>query len=190
MTEHNDISLWQKILAGDEHAFSRLYLSYRPLLLHYGLKLCRDRELVEECMQELFCDLYLYKNQRPAIQNIKSYLFVAYRRDLLRMIQRNRKSVSLSVAEEVYDPAFSISKEDLLIEQEELAERKTALVHRLNGLSPRQREMLYLRYYDGLDNEEIAEVLNISYQVVHNTIYKAFKRLRELARADESPTFF
>ena len=65
-----------------------------------------------------------------------------------------------------------------------MAEKQEMLASLLNELTPRQKEIIYLRYYNGLDNEEISEVLNISYQVVHNTLYKAFKRLRELVRVN------
>ncbi len=188
MTEKNDIFLWEQILAGDEHAFSQLYLFYRPLLLHYGLRLCQDRALAEECMQDLFCELYFYKDQRPFIHNLKAYLFISYRRDLLRKVQNKRKNQSISEAEG--NALLAFSQEDFLIEEERTAGKREALAHLLNELTPRQREIIYLRYYNGLDNEEIAEVLNISYQVVHNTIFKAFKRLRERVSANEYPTFF
>ena len=184
MTEKHDILLWQQILAGDEGAFSQLYLAHRPLLLHYGLRLCQDRALAEECIQDLFCDLYFYKDQRPVIQNIKAYLFISYRRELLRMVQKKHKTQSLSVGEGAIDPLVVFSQEDFLIEKERMAEKQEMLASLLNELTPRQKEIIYLRYYNGLDNEEISEVLNISYQVVHNTLYKAFKRLRELVRVN------
>lgn len=52
------------------------------------------------------------------------------------------------------------------------------LLEMLNTLPKRQREVLYLRYYDQLSLAEVAEVLSITYQGTVNTVYKAIKALR------------
>ena len=185
MVKQNDMVLWQQILGGDKAAFSQLYLSYRPLLIHYGFKLCQDETLIEECLQELFCKLYFQKNRIPFIRNMKTYLLVSFRRDLLRMLIKQRKSTPSQYSE----PHLVFSCEDFLIEQEQLTERRDMLAHMLNMLSPRQREIIYLKYYNGLDNKEIATVLGISYPVVSNTIYKAFKKLRAMTQVKNFPAF-
>ena len=190
MAEQIDMILWQKILGGDKDAFSQLYLSYRPMLIHYGFKLCQDKTLIEECLQDLFCKLYFQKNQPPIIRNMKTYLLVSFRRELIQMLIKRRKSVPFQYDAPRMDLHLVFSCEDFLIEQEQQTARRDMLAYMLNKLSPRQREIIYLRYYNGLDNEEIATVLGISYQVVTNIFYKAFKRLRAMTPQKNFPTFF
>ena len=58
-------------------------------------------------------------------------------------------------------------------------ELKTSIQSSLAELSPRQREILYLKYYNNLDYIQISEVLEINYQSVINHVYKAIKKLRK-----------
>jgi len=172
--------LWIAFMNGEDDAFSHLYLSLRPRLLHYGIKLCQDKELIEDCIQDLFYQLYFLGQQQKPIENIQVYVFVSLRRKVLSNIQKQRKLKQLFPSEkEAIQIVFS--QEDLVIADEQQASQGLQLTYMLNQLSPRQREIIYLRYYNGLDNGEIAEVLNISYQVVQNMVYKAFKKLRLVA---------
>jgi RNA polymerase sigma factor (sigma-70 family) len=49
----------------------------------------------------------------------------------------------------------------------------------LNKLPKRQKEAIYLKYYSELKTAEIAEIMNINYQSVVNTLHKAIKSLKE-----------
>jgi RNA polymerase sigma factor (sigma-70 family) len=56
--------------------------------------------------------------------------------------------------------------------------RKDFMLLQLNNLSRRQREVIYLRYYDDLTYEEISQVMGLNYQSVMNHLHKALKALR------------
>ena len=49
----------------------------------------------------------------------------------------------------------------------------------INNLPPREREVIFLKYYSGLTSQEIAEVMDINYQSVGNTLQKAIYKLRK-----------
>lgn len=53
----------------------------------------------------------------------------------------------------------------------------------INELPRRQREAIFLRYYEGLQVREVAEVLGITYQGTVNTLYKGIKALRKHEQA-------
>ena len=74
---------------------------------------------------------------------------------------------------------FEFSSEELKIKQEFTAIRLALLTKLLNALSLREKEVVYLKYYSGLKTTEIAEVMEISYQSVLNTLQKAFVKLRK-----------
>ena len=73
---------------------------------------------------------------------------------------------------------FVIGKEDLIIKEESNTQNKAIVLKLLNELPPRQREIIYLKYYHNLSIQEIADVFSISYQVVANHLYRALKKLR------------
>ena len=54
-----------------------------------------------------------------------------------------------------------------------------ALQKALDALAPRQREALYLRFFNDLDYAQIAGVMNLNYQATRNQVYLALKAIRE-----------
>lgn len=54
-----------------------------------------------------------------------------------------------------------------------------ALTQALNALSWRQKEAVYLRYYNGLRTKEIAEIMGVANQTILNTLYQALKKIRK-----------
>jgi hypothetical protein len=55
--------LWKSFLKGDDKSFSLIYQQHIDGLFLYGSKLCADRELVRDCIQEIFVDLFLKRKK-------------------------------------------------------------------------------------------------------------------------------
>ncbi len=180
--------LWQQFLAGNGQAFSALFLKYRPLLLHYGIKLCQSEVRAEECIQDLFCYLFENKNKLSQIRQLKPYLFVAYRRRMLQSQKTNR--LLLSTDNPASDLAIQFSQEEIMIEHEMQSSEQRRLWQMLNELPARQREVVYLKYYQGLDTDEIAASMDITHQGVLNALYKAFKKLRKALKNNFKSSFY
>lgn len=184
MNDSSEKSIWHLFVEGDINAFSTLFKSYYSQLHNYGLKISGNPTHTEDCLQSFF--VYLFDNRKNLgiINHIKSYLFVSYRRALLKYLKKERKYSSY---EEVFEKStvFEFSHEELMVEQEFTEIRVRTLTKLLNSLSPRERETIYLRYYSGLSTNEIAEVMNISYQSVLNTLQKAFIKLRSHIESHE-----
>lgn len=179
---------WQQFLAGDRQAFSELFLKFRPLLLHYGMKLCQNREQAEECIQDLFCYLFENKENLTHIRRIKPYLFVVFRRQLLNQQQSGKKL--LSVDGVLSELAVQFSQEEIMIDHEIQSLEQQKLWKMLNALPVRQREVVYLKYYQGLNTDEIATSMDITHQGVLNALYKAFKKLRKTFKATFKSSFY
>lgn len=188
MKNLDDHQLWQRFLAGNTQAFSVIFLKYHPQLLHYGIKLCGDESLAEECIQDLFCDLFEHKNSLSEIRQVKAYIFVSYRRRILRMQQGQR--LTFLNGNILPETDIQFSQEELIIDQERLHSKQKKLGEMLNELPARQREVVYLKYYHELETDEIATAMNISHQGVLNALYKAFKKLREKAKSDLQSIFY
>ena len=61
-----------------------------------------------------------------------------------------------------------------------MQKQKEVLLAALDELSPRQREIIYLRFYQNLSYEEIADIMDLNYQTSRNLLYKAIRSLRGL----------
>lgn len=55
--EISDEKLWESCLKGDKEAFRELYCRFYALLRNYGIKLLPDKNLVEDCVQDIFINL-------------------------------------------------------------------------------------------------------------------------------------
>ncbi|GAB3036394.1 RNA polymerase sigma factor [Spirosoma pulveris] len=168
--------LWQRFKAGDERALGELARSHYHSLYNYGLRLTTDSELVWDTIQDLFLELWDRRETTGNAIFVKTYLLKALRYKLLK-IRTHHQAVHFDESEPVNMP-FSVSIEDEIID-EELHSEQNRLLHQLMAtLTKRQQEILYLRFYQNLDNHEIAQIMGMERQSVANLLYRTFKELR------------
>jgi len=70
------------------------------------------------------------------------------------------------------------SYEYLLIESQTSSLQKEKIYRALNHLTVAQREIIQLKFYDGLNYEQIAVMLNLKTRTVYNHVYEAISKLR------------
>lgn len=181
-------NIWAAFRSGDEEAFSRLFFDHYSRLLYYGLKLVQNEDLVKDVIQDFY--LYLFEHREglaDEVGNISFYLLSSFRRRLLRATDRYRREQDRQDSEAyIDDQLFTITAEDIIIREESKVQNRQFIVRLLEELPPRQREILYLKYYLDFDLPEIAETLSISYQVVANHLYRALKKLKESEKVQKS----
>jgi RNA polymerase sigma factor (sigma-70 family) len=168
--------LWLAFQRGEERAFAYLFHTYYNDLYNYALKIGRDEALAKDVIQELFASVWRTRAQLSAVRAIKPYLMKSLRRAVLRAL--SRKKSLLAQARQSPVPDITFSPEEVVIKDESSRARRDLVLGQLNGLSPRQREVIYLRYYDELSYDEIAQVMGLHYQSVMNHLHKALKALR------------
>ncbi len=179
MTDERSAQLWEAFREGDARALSTLFEIYYDALYCYGLKLTGDQELVKDCIQDLFQKLWRRRTGLRAVQVVKAYLFKALRRhlgDQTKLLRQHRHLLP------TYTDSFEVtySHEEFLIAQQGDAEQSSRLLAALNQLSKRQREALYLKFFDGFSYERIAEVMSLNTQSVRNLVFNALQTLRKV----------
>lgn len=173
LSHKSDKELWDLLRKNNKAAFSVLYNRHIKSLLRFGLKLSTDQELVKDCLQELFTEFWKKRTTLPEVVQVKIYIFKALRYKLLRAVSNSNKSRMYNLDDLLKDLTTT-----QLIEHETSLERKRILKEQLKKLPERQREVIHLRYFQNLKNEEIAEVINVNYQSVSNLLYRALKNLK------------
>ncbi|MEN2399475.1 sigma-70 family RNA polymerase sigma factor [Flavobacterium sp. MC2016-06] len=174
----DDNILWSNLKEGDEKSFSLLFERYYTDLINYGNSLSPYSEKVQDCVQDVFADIWVYRNSLQEYVVVKAYLLSSVRKRIARLFERDhifRKTTTTEAIEFLFD--FSIENE--LVEDEVTAERVLYLNKLLNDLPPRQKEALYLRYHQGLSVDQIAELLDVNYQSANNLLYRALLSLRK-----------
>jgi RNA polymerase sigma factor (sigma-70 family) len=168
--------LWQRFKAGDELAFGELAQVHYRSLYNYGLRLTADSELVWDTIQDLLLELWDHRTTVGNAVFVKTYLLKALRYKLLKNLPQNH-AVHLDESAPAQMP-FADSIEQQIIDDESQTEQ-TRLLHQLMAsLSKRQQEVLYLRFYQNLENHEIAQIMGLERQSVANLLYRTFKELR------------
>ncbi|AXE17243.1 sigma-70 family RNA polymerase sigma factor [Runella rosea] len=178
-----DETLWQRLKLGDELAFSVLFERYYRSLINYGNSLSSYPERVQDCVQDVFVNLWLYRNTLSDNVVIKAYLLSSVRKRIARLHERDtifRQTAPLDAVQFSLD--FSI--EDQLIADEETSAQVSQLNRLINALPPRQKEALYLRYHQGLTIEQIGEMLDINHQSVSNLLHRCIQHLRKEWKGD------
>jgi RNA polymerase sigma factor (sigma-70 family) len=173
-----DILLWESYKSGDRKAFANIFRKFYPMLFQFGTKLTSKEDLCEDCIQELFIELWNNKS-KTSVQSVKAYLFKALKYKLLRAL--NQQNVPPIVGE---DSGVEVSYEALFIAFHENEERSARVAKGLEQLSNRQKEIIYLKYYQQLTYEEVSEVMNINYQAARNLLYQSVKALRSIISQD------
>lgn len=178
-TEHlittDDSILWDLFRAGDEAAYTRLMQKYSRPLFNYGFRICQDKDFLKDCIQDVFLELWNRRLKISSTPAVKYYLFKAVR---LRIFREQSKWNRGEPIDEKCEFIVEFNIESKMITDLETLELSTRIKQVLNTLPPRQREIMYLRFYENLDFDNISQIMEISKQSVHNLLQKAYKNFR------------
>lgn len=168
--------LWLQCCNGHEEALGGLASGFYPSLYYYGTKFTEDRELIKDCLQDLFLDLWERREMLGEVRSPKAYLFQAFRNNLFYRIKKASRYQELTESDTF--ELSSYSHETAWIEGEAESNLAQKLGQSMERLPKRQREALYLRYYENLSYEEIAVIMGLRRQAVANYIQYGIQKLR------------
>lgn len=169
--------IWENFREGDVEAFAHLYNLHVDMLFRYGTKLCSDDDLVKDAIHEVFLDLYQKRqNNRSNPENLRYYLILAIKRNLIKKLKNNRRWISGESGADLFQVEYSI--ESAIEGPEEEAELNRKISMMLSSLTPKQKEVIYLRYNESLPYDEIARLLNITVESARKQVYRALTSIR------------
>ena len=175
-----DKEIWLLFKKGNRDVFAYIYHKHIHDLYNYGMKIRAEATVVEDCIQELFVELWEQRINLSITNNIKLYLYKALRIKLYRLhrrqISREKRDFDYCHSEEI-----QIIKpyEDLLIDEQVSAEKKTKLHKALGNLPPRQKEALTLLYFEKYSYEQAADIMAMNLRSVYTLAWKALSALRK-----------
>lgn len=169
---------WRAFVNGNDAAFEEIYRLYIDRLFSFGLKYNTNRDLIQDCLQDVFVNVYSYRTNLNPEANPLFYLFAALRNSILAKVRKENREQGLAYE---IDPLFMLewSPETTWIKKEEDKLLISKLQQLIRRLPARQQEIIYLKFNEELRYEEIAEMLNISIPTCRTLIYRALKQLRE-----------
>ena len=155
-----------------EAEFEQFYEQTIPGLWRYISQFVGDAELARDIVQAAFIRLWEHPPRREHEQKLKAYLYriatnLAYdefrkQKRKRRLLERLRRS--------------SVTKTETFPNQHEPLHRA------LKMLSPRDRALLWLAYFEGYTYEEVARILNLKTKSLGVMLYRARKRFEHCLR--------
>ncbi len=175
----SDALIWEKFRQGDKAAFSHIYHQHVNDLYNFGMKYSNNHELVKDNIQELFLDLIRTKESLGKVQHIRHYLMVSLKRRIIKELVKQKKMTDFDPEDNRLPFDIEYSLEESLLNNELADERSRELVNALKKLSPRQKEIIYLRINCEMDYPQIGEIMNLTYDAARKLMYRAIKALKK-----------
>ena len=149
---------------------------YRSLFA-YATNFTDDRELIKDAIQEVFTRIW-EKRTIISIQFVAIYLIKSLRNELLQTLRRTKQPFASLQSQEVGQLSDGQTVETQIEQGEANLESHDRLRRAIDHLPKRQQEALFLKFYQGFDNDQIAALMNINRQSVANLLYKALGTLK------------
>lgn len=185
-----DSTLWELLLKGDFYVLEVLYKRYYDLLFNYGMKVCTDKEIVKDCIQNLFIKLH----QSDCLKEtpyVRSYLLKSLKNILFDKLKYIQTTICIhdipfySLSDESnFDHLFPLDDEEQLLHKQ--------LSKAFSELTESQKKIIYLRYIKELPYKEIAKITNMNPQSTMNSVSRTLAKLKKLLtkynKIEKSPT--
>ena len=175
---NSDEELWKGLLSGDQELFLALYNKYYHTLLFIGLKEIKDAQLVKDAIQQLFLYLWEKRGNIQTANNVKSYLVTSFLRKLSDDWKKTTRISKLQIVSSDYTTEMPLTPEECLIKKDEQHRSFEMLQSYLNELPARQKELIFMKFYEGLSYDEIVQQTGLSHRTVYNKIHEALKKLK------------
>jgi len=167
-----------EFLAGNELAFSRLYLLFFDDLLMYGRRVSGDDLMVEDAIQDLFIKLYQKRIVLEDNKKLRPFLFRSLKNLIYTQLLHDARLTSFDDNECPFNLEYTIDDQVFTNQEQQLSDE----VHRfMKGLSSRQREIIYLRFVHEMTFEEIAVIMDIHVQSARNLLSRSMDKIRKEA---------
>lgn len=153
--------------AGDEGAFEALYDRYRDWVINLALRFIDDRHLALDVMQDVFTYLASRFPDFELTAQLKTFLYPAVRHTALALRRKHHRSSS----------AFRLSTSACVFASPP-SEDLAPLGEAMRSLPSAQREIIILRFADGLSLEEIARAVEIPLGTVKSRLHHALRAMR------------
>ena len=168
---------WKLFQQGDMAAFKNLYQRYFHRLFSYGQKLCHSPEILEDALQDFFMKLMRNRENLVLPDSVQAYMLGAFRMFLTDKLKQYKSRLQKEIPAEGFFEFGEIHDSVMIKELD--AEQQQLLQDALNQLTARQREAIYLRYFEGLDYEALARLLELSQKGTYKLIGRAVGAMRE-----------
>ena len=177
--------LLERIRARDMAALAEVYVTFSPALHRYAMRLLGDETMAEDCVTETFSRLLaaLKMGNGPEFC-LKAYLF----RCAHNWITDYYRSTGHAISLDMLDDQSRIVDEAELPLQRVTSRQDAACVRKaLSQLTSDQRQVILLRYYEGLSNDEVAAMMEKPVGAIKALLHRGLSAMRCVLAEQDDP---
>jgi RNA polymerase sigma-70 factor (ECF subfamily) len=170
-----EVVLLQRVAGGDRDAFAELYRRLQRPLFGYLMKLVRDREMVEDVLNETLMEVWRQAARFEGRSSVNTWVFsIAHHRAVSRLRKKRETALDEEQAAAIEDEGPT---PDVKAESSDMSRLLGRLMEKL---SFEHREILHLAYYQEFSVQEIADALDLPANTVKTRMFYARQRLKAL----------
>ena len=162
----DDLTVIETCQSGEKDAFRFLVERYQKQAIGHAVAILGNREDASDAVQEAFIDAYGSLKRFDKTRRFYPWFYVLLRNRCYKMTARKRETENIEETE-ILAPQTGLSNEE-----------RFALEKALLSISKEEREVITLKYLDGLSYEELAEHLQIPRGTVMSRLFYARKHLQ------------
>ena len=188
MTDKDYRKLFRKSPQEAQNALFDEYFSYVYTIVFNKLRSCAAKEDIEECVSDVFADIFSYftQNSEQQNENIKGFISTVAIRKAINMfhsiISKSGRTVSLEEGD-----ADNIRDDTDIAHNAERAELRRTLLRLVEELGEPDSTIIIQKYYYGMNSKKIAEAVSLEPAAVRVRCSRAIRRLKDkLAELDIS----
>lgn len=173
MPSDDSFTRWsERLQSSDQRAFSELFEAMHVALLRYAWRYTGEQEAARDIVQDAFLKLWQIRSDVDPNRSLKALLYT-----MVRNLALNHKRAAQHTNNVLpdYDLHDQSPAADQQIEASLLNERLRRFIAQM---PERRREAFMLSRFEGLNHEEIAQVMNLTPRTVNTHIVLALKDLR------------
>lgn len=169
---------WPAFTNGSQPAFTAIYNNSFELLYKYGLKFIQDEDDLQDVIQDLFVHIWQKRKELKTVKQPYFYLLTCIRNALLDKLRKERM-LSFEEVNEQYNFQLNCCIEEQLIYRENQHTLERDFKNALTKLTPKQREIIYLRYVKQIDYDQVAQIMGITIKGAYKLQARAIDCLRQ-----------
>jgi RNA polymerase sigma factor (sigma-70 family) len=178
-THETEASLWSQLKNGEKAGLEGIYVKFSPELFRYGMAIKSHRCFIKDCIQELFIDLWKYRNSIRETENVKLYLFRSLSNKIYKEVSKEKKrnEVDESTSDEHIFLVESV--EDSLISIQGNEKTQIMLRKALGVLPTRQRQVIQHLFFENHTYEDTSKIMGINIESIYTLAWKAICNLKK-----------
>jgi RNA polymerase sigma-70 factor (ECF subfamily) len=177
-----DSVLVERAVRGDGDSFTELCRRYYGPMVAIAHAILGDRHLAEDAAQQAFAKAAMHLPRLRRAEQFASWLAAICRNEARDLARARRVEQARGVRVEGVSPSDQDGNAGKMPSTHALDTDCEAVKKALGRLSAEAREVVYLRFYDGLSYEQISAALDISEQAINGRLRRAKRQLAQYLR--------